>query len=124
MSDHLHAHTPAPEDNHPNQSFSVWLKSRTTLFVSQFLALLGFIYVPASTLYYVANLEHNQFLMGWNPYVQIIVDVAHLAVLTLFIVVMLGIRHDNKAGGYRTLLAYGRLFNDTLDEKEAKLRVK
>lgn len=124
MSDHLHAYVPDPEDKHPNQPFFAWLKSRTALFVSQLLALLGFIYVPASTLYYVANLEHNQFLMGWNPYVQIIVDVAHLAVLTLFVVVMLGIRHDNKAGGYRTLLAYGRLFNDPLDEKKAKLRVK
>ncbi len=127
MLDHSHALGTNPEDNSPNPHFFDWLKKRIGLFLSQVLALLGFIYVPASTIYYVAHLhEHTTNgtpLEEFNPYVLVVVDGAHIAVLTLFIVVLLGIRHNNKEGTYRTQRAYQNLFNETLDEGTGTLQV-
>jgi hypothetical protein len=124
MLNHPHAPSANVEDALPNQHFFTWLKSRTALFVSQFLALLGFVYVPTSTLYYAKHLGESNPLEKLNPYVQIIVDVAHIAVLTLFVAVLLGIRHNNKEGAYRTLRTYESLFNETPDEKKTRLQMK
>lgn len=121
MLNHFHAPGAVLEDVLPNQHFSTWLKDRTALFFSQFLALLGFIYVPISTFYY---LKHLDSLKKLNPYVLLIVDGAHLAVLLLFVAVLLGLLDNNKEGAYRTQRAYQILFKDVLDEKSAKLEVK
>jgi hypothetical protein len=126
MSDHFHAPAPNPDDDKlPNQPFFSWLKNRTTLFVSQFFALLGFIYVPASTIYYVGNIGgHGQYLSHLNPYILIIVDAAHVIILAFFSIVMLRTRRNNKIGTYRTQLAYERLFGEKLDDRKGQLRIK
>lgn len=124
MLDHLHAPDANSQGQLPNQHFFAWLKNRTALFVSQFLALLGFIYVPTSTFYYAAHLGHGDYLQKLNPYVLIIVDVAHIAVLTLFVAVLLGIRHNNQEGSYRTMRTHESLFNETPNEPKARLQVR
>jgi hypothetical protein len=124
MSGHLHAHTSIPEDKLPNESFFSWLSSHFALFVSQLLGLVGFVYGTTSTLYYLGNLGHNQLLMGWNPYIQIIVDGAHIVVLGFFIWVLINILDKNNIGAYRAGLAYRRIFNETLDERPFKVLVR
>lgn len=124
MPDHQHAPSPNPEDKLPNQRFFAWLKSRTALFFSQLLAVLGFIYVPTSTIYYTAHLAGSEALRNFNPYLLVIVDVAHIAVLMLFVAVLMKIRHNDKEGSYRTLRAYESLFKENLEDNKAKLKVK
>jgi hypothetical protein len=127
MFEHSHAVGANSEDSSPNLHFFDWLKKNIGLFLSQVLALLGFIYVPASTIYYVAHLHEQAHpatpLEEFNPYILVAVDGAHIAVLALFIVVLLGIHHKNKEGTYRTKLAYQHLFNETLDGGKAWLHV-
>jgi hypothetical protein len=97
--DHTHALGTNSEDKLPNQHFLAWLKDNTALFVSQFLALLSFIYVPTSTVYYAyhaTHLEQGPSLSDLNPYVLVIIDVAHIAVITLFVArrVSTSLRHS------------------------------
>lgn len=119
MLDHSSSNT-APEHLLPNQSFFTWLKTQTTLLISQFLALLSFIYLLTSSIYYVEKLGHSQFIEKINPHIQLFVDFSHIFFLIVFIVFLYAVLDDNDRGSYRAGLVYSRVFNETLNASQLK----
>lgn len=112
------SHTPAVDLSHdqpplPNQHFSSWLRSHTTLFISQIVAVLGSVSLIASTIYYVSyNVAHasghdEQLILLT---VKLIVDCAHLVFIAVFILAMIRVLNDNERGSYRVRLVYERVF--------------
>jgi cell division protein FtsL len=101
----------------PNQHFSSWLRGQTTLFVSQIIAVLGIILFIAEEIYYVAHASEQGKLLDPQT-VKLIVDYAHIAFITVFIVVLIKVLDDNDRGSYRVKLVYARVFKEPKgDEK-------
>lgn len=113
-------HAPAIELSHdqpplPNQHFSSWLRGQTTLFVSQIVAILGFVSFIASLIYYVANLgQHSDWLVPET--VILVVDYTHVVFMAVFVVVLIQILDDNDRGSYRVRLVYERVFGKQEDD--------
>lgn len=127
MLEQPHVSTVAVENRLPNQPFFPWLKTQTALFVSQFLGVFSFIAYLITLYYYFEGAAHQglwEFLKSINGKIQIFVDCAHIAFVTLFIVVLFRVVDQNKEGTYRASLLYGRIFNETLTDKRLKLLVK
>jgi hypothetical protein len=100
----------------PNPSFFSWLKSQTTLFVSQ---ILGLFSVVLSLFYYGSGLYehlHNsaEAIGSINRNIQIFVDFAHLVILFVFIVWLITVLDENDQGRYRVGLVYKQVFNESL----------
>lgn len=105
----------------PNQHFSSWLRGQTTLFVSQIVAILGFVSFVASLIYYVANLEqHSGWLMPET--VILVVDYTHVVFMAVFVVVLIQVLDDNDRGSYRVKLVYERVFGKQEDDPFFKVQ--
>ncbi|HEX8146106.1 MAG TPA: hypothetical protein VF591_02800 [Pyrinomonadaceae bacterium] len=114
------SHAPAIEVSHdqpplPNQHFSSWLRGQTTLFISQIVAILGFISFIASLVYYVADLEQHSDLLIPET-VKLVVDYTHVVFMALFVVVLIQVLDDNDRGSYRVRLVYERVFGKQEDD--------
>lgn len=93
----------------PNQHFSSWLRSQTTLFISQIVAALGIVLFIAEEIYYVKHAgEEGKFLDPLT--VKLIVDYAHIIFIAVFILVLIRVLDDNERGSYRVRLVYRRVF--------------
>lgn len=102
----------------PNQSFFSWLRTQTTLFVSQILALLGFVSFFASLIYYVhdvANAGEANALFSL-PKINAFIDISHIILIVIFIIVLIQVLDDNVRGSYRVSLVYERVFRKPLGE--------
>src|SRR2546421_11762252 len=107
-------HTPSIDVSHdqpplPNQHFSSWLRSQTTLFVSQIVAVLTFVLFLAEEVYYVSHFGEQRELL--EPLkIKLIVDIAHVIFMSLYILVLIKFLDDNDRGSYRIKLVYARVF--------------
>lgn len=117
-------HIPAIDVTHdepslPNQHFSLWLRGQATLYVSQIVAILGFISFLASMVYYVAHLKEQR--EWFTPLtIKLVVDFAHIVFMAMFIVVLIQVLDDNERGSYRVELVYNRIFkSDKSNFKQA-----
>ncbi len=100
----------------PNQSFFSWLRTQTTLFVSQILALLTFISFLASLIYYVhdvADIGDRSALFRLAK-INLFIDFAHIILIVIFIIALIQVLDDNVRGSYRVSLVYGRAFKGPL----------
>src|ERR1044071_8992566 len=89
----------------PNQHFSSWLRGQTTLFVSQIVAVLGFVLFLGEEFYYLSHLKEQRELL--EPLtITIMVDYAHVIFITLFILVLIRVLDDNERGSHRVKLVY------------------
>jgi hypothetical protein len=109
----------------PNQHFSSWLRSQTTLFISQIVALLTFVLFVAEEVYYISHVgEQGELLQTLT--VRLIVDIAHIVFMTIFALVLIRFLDDNDRGSYRIKLVYKRIFKKPnygepiFEEPEAK----
>ncbi|HEV7681324.1 MAG TPA: hypothetical protein VGO68_04335, partial [Pyrinomonadaceae bacterium] len=97
----------------PNQSFFSWLRTETTLFVSQIGALLGAVGFVVSLIYYVSHVGGERRYLT-PAYINVFVDYAHLLFIGIFILVLIRILDDNERGSYRASLVQQRVFNRDL----------
>ena len=97
----------------PNQPFFSWLRTETTLFISQIGALLGAVGFVASLLYYVSHVGAERKYLT-PAYINVFVDYAHLLFIGIFILVLIRILDDNERGSYRASLVQQRVFNHDL----------
>jgi hypothetical protein len=104
----------------PNQHFSSWLRGQTTLFISQIVAILGFVSFIASLVYYVADLEQRSDVLVPET-VKLIVDYTHVVFMAVFVVVLIQVLDDNDRGSYRVRLVYERVFGKPDDDPFFKL---
>jgi hypothetical protein len=96
----------------PNQSFFAWLRTQTTLFISQILALLTFISFLASLIYYVhdvADVGERAAVFELTT-INLFVDFAHVILIVIFIVALIQVLDENVRGSYRVGLVYDRVF--------------
>lgn len=118
MSDH----TPKmpTDENHklPNQPFFSWLKTQSTLFVSQLLGIISFISFLAALFYYIKKGE------SWKHFdpkrIQAFIHYFHIFFITIFILVLISILNKNHNASYRVGLVYRKIFNDTLTPEKLK----
>jgi hypothetical protein len=115
-----HPHSPkvdAQPTPLPNQPFFSWLWDHTALFVSQIVAILGFVSFFASLVYYVSGSHvgesHGSEVVNPNA-IQVWVDYAHIVFLGIFIVVLIYLLDINDRGSYRASQVYSRVFNEAL----------
>jgi len=106
----------------PNPSFFSWLKSQTTLFISQ---IVGIFSVVLSLFYYGSGLyEHlhksAEAIGSINRNIQIFVDVAHVVLLFVFIVWLITVLDENDQGRYRVGLVYKQVFNESLSRHQRR----
>src|ERR1043165_9501010 len=81
----------------PNQHFSSWLRSQTTLFISQIVAVLAFVLFIAEEVYYVSHFgEQSQSIEPLT--IKLIVDIAHVIFMAMFILVLIKYLDDNERG--------------------------
>ncbi len=115
----------------PNQHFSSWLRSQTTLFISQIVAVLGIVLFVAEEIYYLKHAREEGNLL--DPLtVKLIVDYAHIVFMAVFILVLIRVLDDNERGSYRVRLVYERVFkkpkegekkvDDALEASKEQLR--
>lgn len=108
-------HAPALTFGHdqtllPNQPFFSWIRSQTTLFISQIAAVLSLLYfVSALIVYSTEAVEKQPFftLLSINVYV----DYAHVVFIVIFIFVLIRFLNDNSRGAYRVSLVHKRVFS-------------
>lgn len=102
----------------PNQPFFSWLRTQTTLFISQIMGILGFIAFFASLIYYSVHAAETVpgevFLIPEN--ITLFVDYAHILFLVVFIIALVRVLDDNDRGTYRAGLVYERVFNKKIDD--------
>lgn len=104
----------------PNQQFSSWLRGQTALFISQIVAVLGFVLFVGEEVYYVSHLQDQKGLM--EPLtILVLVDYAHVVFVTLFILVLIQVLDDNDRGSYRVRLVYERVFGNHGGDFEGEL---
>jgi hypothetical protein len=115
--DTSHAQTPLP-----NLSFSPWLRSQTTLFISQIVAILGFISLLASLIYYVSHISEQSEFLRHATSVKLIIDFIHVAFMTVFTLVLIQVLDDNERGSYHTQLVHERVFNLPPQDYETSLK--
>jgi hypothetical protein len=110
----------------PNQSFFAWLRTQTTLFVSQILALLTFVSFLASLIYYVHDVTKvgEQASVFELTTINLFVDFAHIVLIVIFIVALIQVLDDNVRGSYRVGLVYDRVFKTPLSDDLHKARLK
>jgi hypothetical protein len=109
-----HAHVPTVSHDQPalpNQPFSSWLRTQTTLFISQIAALLGLVYFLASLIYYVAHAGAEGQFFFTSENIKMFVDYSHIVFMALFMLVLIRYIDDNEPGSYRVKLVYARVFN-------------
>lgn len=105
----------------PNQHFSSWLRGQTALFVSQIVAVLGFVLFLGEEVYYVSHLKEQRELL--EPLtILVLVDYAHVIFITLFILVLIQVLDDNDRGSYRVKLVYERVFGKHGGDYEGELK--
>jgi hypothetical protein len=115
----------------PNQPFFSWLKTQTTLFITQIIGILGFITLLVSLIYYSTNVVHREngteFVVSRN--LKLIIDYAHIVLIVIFIIALLRVLDDNDRGSYRVSLVFKRVFGkypddheDCLDQSQKRLR--
>jgi hypothetical protein len=120
------AHTHAFDAGHdqpplPNQHFSSWLRSQTTLFLSQIVAVLGIVLFLAEEVYYVSHFREQSELL--EPLtIKLIVDCAHVVFMTVFILVLIQVLDDNERGSHRVKQIYERVFGKYPGNYEYDLR--
>src|ERR1700754_4384294 len=120
------SHSPAPDVIQtqpplPNQQFSSWLRGQTALFVSQIVAILGFVLFLGEEVYYVSHLKEQRELL--EPLtILVLVDYAHVIFITLFILVLIQVLDDNDRGSYRVRLVYERVFGRHGGDFEGELK--
>jgi hypothetical protein len=102
----------------PNQSFSLWLRGQTTLFISQIAAILSFVAFLASLIYYVSHLTGEGGFFLALPNIKVLVDYAHIVFIAIIILALIQVLDDNNRGSYHVKLVYERVFNDILDDEE------
>lgn len=95
----------------PNQPFFSWLRTQTTLFTSQILALLTLVSAVASLTYSLIRLKDS--FIGPESIV-VMVAYAHLVFLIVFIVSLIQVLDDNDRGSYRVRMVYERVFGSRL----------
>lgn len=121
MDTHAPVHLPGQEQaSLPNQPFFSWLRTQTTLFVSQIIALFTLVYFLISLVYYaIGTGEHGGFLFSPSN-IKLYVDYAHIVFIAVFILVLIQVLDDNDRGAYRVNLVYERVFGHRrrLSEKE------
>jgi hypothetical protein len=107
----------------PNQSFSPWLRSQTTLFISQIVAILGAVYFLASLAYYVLHVSEGG---KWpNPLtIKLIIDYVHVAFMAVFSLALIHVLDDNERGSYHVKLVHGRVFNMPMPPEDYKTSLK
>src|SRR5215208_2680367 len=86
-----------PGNQLPNPSFFFWLKSQTTLFISQ---IVGLFSVLLSLIYYGSHLyedyeKDKEALESLNRHIQLFVDYAHVAILFVFIIWLIKVLEEN-----------------------------
>lgn len=109
----------------PNQSFFAWLRTQTTLFISQILALLTFISFLASLIYYVHDVAEvgEQASVFELTTINLFIDFAHIVLIVVFIVALIQVLDDNVRGSYRVGLVYDRVFKNPLRDDQHKARL-
>jgi hypothetical protein len=102
----------------PNQPFFSWLRTQTTLFISQIMGILTFIAFIASLIYYSVHAAESVpgevFLIPEN--ITLFVDYAHILFLVVFIIALVRVLDDNDRGTYRAGLVYERVFNKRIND--------
>lgn len=110
MTSHAHATAPSHDQSTlPNPHFSSWLRSQTTLFISQIAAILGILLFIAEEIYYISHAREQGRILGPLT-VKLLVDYAHILFIVIFILALIRVLHDNERGSYRVRLVYGRIF--------------
>ena len=104
----------------PNQPFFSWLRTQTTLFIGQILALVGVVSSIASLIYYVYHVadegeKHAAFSL---TRLNLFIDLAHIISIVIFIVALIQVLDDNVRGSYRVGLVNDRVFKEELPESE------
>jgi hypothetical protein len=109
----------------PNQSFFAWLRTQTTLFISQILALLTFISFLASLIYYVHDVTEvgEKASVFELTTINLFIDFAHIVLIVIFIVALIQVLDDNVRGSYRVGLVYDRVFKTPLKDDLHKKRL-
>lgn len=104
----------------PNQSFFAWLRTQTTLFISQILALLTFISFLASLIYYVHDVTDagERASVFELTTINLFIDFAHVILIVIFIVALIQVLDENVRGSYRVSLVYDRLFKTRVSKPQ------
>jgi hypothetical protein len=105
----------------PNEHFSSWLRGHTTLFITQIVAVLGFVSFIASMVYYIWHIREPLELLK-PATVKLIVDYAHVIFMAVFVLVLIRVLDDNDRGHYRVKRVYGRVFGKYKGSYEHELR--
>lgn len=114
----------SPEPPLPNQHFSSWLRSQTTLFISQIVAVLTFVLFVGEEIYYLSHAGEKGELLKTLT-VRLIVDIAHIVFMTIFALVLIKFLDDNDRGSYRVKQVYKRVFEPEYDEPDiGKMKAK
>ena len=101
----------------PNQHFASWLRSQTTLFISQIVAVMGLVLFIAEEVYYVSHAREQGKI--FDPLtIKLIVDYAHIVFMAVFIMVLIKVLDDNERGSYRVKLVYARVFKEPKQDEE------
>ncbi len=107
----------------PNESFFGWLRTQTTLFISQILALLTFISFLASLIYYVhdvADVGERASVFELTT-INLFVDFAHVILIVIFIVALIQVLDENVRGSYRVGLVYDRVFKRRVSKAQHQM---
>jgi hypothetical protein len=123
MIGHSHTSTSTEHPKLPNEPFFSWLRDQTALLVSQVPAVLTSVYLLAALVYYVAHVGERSADYMRYPTILLSVDYAHLIVLGLFIIMVIGFLEDNERGSYRVGVAFRRIFGKDLEPRESARRL-
>jgi len=119
MTTHHTAVAASPEQPAlPNQHFSSWLRSQTTLFISQIVAVLTFVLFVGEEIYYISHAGEKGEMLQTST-VRLIVDIAHIVFMTIFALALIKFLDDNDRGSYRVKQVYKRVFEPKYDEADA-----
>lgn len=106
-------HAPALAFGHdqtllPNQPFFSWIRSQTTLFISQIAAVLSLLYFVSALIVYSTEAAGETFFTLRR--INVFVDYAHVVFIVIFIFVLIRFLNDNSRGAYRVSLVHKRVF--------------
>jgi hypothetical protein len=123
MSDHGGIPIPKTHDKRmPNQTFSVWLRNETALYVSQFASLLGLLLYVGTFSYYVLKKTGSPKTTGADGQTPIEMFLSsinetlaylNIGICIIFILVLIFILHKNDYGHYHVKESYRHLFGDS-----------
>jgi hypothetical protein len=113
-------HAPALAFGHdqtllPNQPFFSWIRSQSTLFVSQIAAVLSLLYFVSALIVYSTEAAGESFFT--LRVINVYVDYAHVVFIVIFIFVLIRFLNDNSRGAFRVSLVHKRVFGPEAEDE-------